>query len=138
MLKDAKGNRLYRTVKVRVVFPDNIFPEKIFSQHAGPHQGFGPDNIDTILESIADDLDTKFPWWEFTYIELAPEGRTARFTFKFAGYRATKTDKPDFDLKSCTTVPPNDERSDPLLPAPESDGENICRECAGPDDKDHS
>lgn len=120
MLKDTKGNRLYRTVKIRVVFPEKMFPDKIFQQHAGPHQGFGPDSIDAMLDQVADDLDVKFPWWDFTWLELASEGRTAKFLFKFAGYRAVTPEKPHFDLKPCTTDTPNEESSAPLLAAPES------------------
>jgi hypothetical protein len=39
---------------------------------------------------IADDLDTKFPFWDFKSVELKPEGRTAKYVFTFAGYRSTK------------------------------------------------
>ena len=89
MLKDKAGNRLFRKVTVRIVFPDAIFPPKLISQHAGPRQGYNGDGIDNILDQIADQLDTLYPWWEFKPVELAPEGRTARFVFKFAGYSKT-------------------------------------------------
>lgn len=90
MLKDKAGNKLWRTVKVKVIFPDAIFPDKIFVQHAGPRQGFGPGGIDDILMQIADDLETKFPFWEFKMQEMTPEHRTARYLLTFAGYRSTK------------------------------------------------
>jgi hypothetical protein len=89
MLRDKTGNRLFRTVKVRIIFPDAIFLPKTFVQHAGPHQGFGPNGIDEILMGIADQLETLYPFWDFKVSELAPEGRTARYVLTFAGYRAT-------------------------------------------------
>lgn len=88
MLRDLKGNRLFRKVEVRIVFPDEIFPVKKMTQHAGPHQGFGAEGIDDLLMRTVDQLDTLYPWWEFKMVELAPVGRTARYVFTFAGYRA--------------------------------------------------
>ena len=88
MLRDKAGNRLYRKVQVHIDFPDKIFPSKTMVQHAGPRQGFGPEGIDDILMKTADQLDTLYPWWEFTVVDLIPIGRTARFYFKFAGYKA--------------------------------------------------
>lgn len=88
MLRDKAGNRLFRTVKVKIIFPDEIFPPKTLTQHAGPKQGFGPDGIDDILMRIADQLETLHPYWEFKLTTLAPEGRTARYVLVFSGYRA--------------------------------------------------
>ena len=55
MLHDAKGNRLYRRVEIKIVYPDDpafrdpkVFPRK-FQQHAAPRQGFGADGIDDLL-----------------------------------------------------------------------------------------
>lgn len=90
MLRDAAGNRLFRKMIVKIIFPDAIFPEKTYVQHAGPHQGFGPEGIDDMLMKIADQLDTLYPWWDFAPIELKPIGRTTRWVFKFAKYRAVK------------------------------------------------
>jgi hypothetical protein len=88
MLRDKTGNRLFRKVWIKVVYPDAIFPPKIQTQHAGPHQGFGPEGIDDILMQTADKLEELFPYWEFKMSELAPQGRTARYVFTFAGYSA--------------------------------------------------
>jgi hypothetical protein len=87
MLRDKQGNRLFRKMIVKVIFPDGIFPDRTYVQHAGPRQGFGPDGIDGMLENIAEQLDTLYPFWDFKPMEMAPEGRTIRFLFKFAGYR---------------------------------------------------
>jgi hypothetical protein len=87
MLRDKQGNKLFRTVKVKILFPDNIFPPKRYVRHAGPKQGFGPDGIDEILMNIADQLEQLYPFWEFKTQELSPEGRTARHLISFAGYR---------------------------------------------------
>jgi hypothetical protein len=89
MLKDKEGNRLFRKVSVKVIYPDNIFPVKTFTQHAGPKQGFGPTGVDDILMKMADQLDTLYPWWDFTCVELKAEHRTKRYVFTFAGYRST-------------------------------------------------
>lgn len=89
MLKDSKGNRLFRKMTVKIIYPDAIFPERIYVQHAGPHQGFGPDGVDAMLNQIADQLDTLYPWWDFTSVELKPIGRTTRWIFKFAGNNAS-------------------------------------------------
>jgi len=88
MLRDKDGNRLFRKVTVRIVYPDSIFPTKTLIQHAGARQGFGPEGVDQILNGIADQLETLYPWWEFQVVELTPEHRTARYVFTFAGYRA--------------------------------------------------
>jgi hypothetical protein len=93
MLRDNKGNRLFRRVEVKVVFPDKIFPDKKMVTRAEPHKGFGPDGIDDILMQVTDQLDTLFPWWEFRMQALAPEHRTAKFVFTFAAYRATEIQK---------------------------------------------
>lgn len=88
MLKDTSGNRLFKKVTVKVVFPDAIFPTKTFVQHAGPKQGFNPVGVVDILMQVATRLEELYPWWNFTSVELTPEGRTARFVFTFAGYNS--------------------------------------------------
>jgi hypothetical protein len=90
MLKDKFGVRLFRKVNIRVVFPEAIFPPKVFQQHAGPRQGFGDEGVSNMLMQIADRLEELYPWWEFRVVELKPEGRTAKYVFTFAGYRAVK------------------------------------------------
>ena len=91
MLRDKEGNRLFRKMTVKIIYPDNIFPEKTYVQHAGAHQGFGPEGIDHMLNEIADKLDTLYPWWDFKPLELSPVGRTARFVFTWVGYRGNQT-----------------------------------------------
>ena len=87
MLRDKAGNRLFRRIEVKVIFPDKIFPVRTYVQKAGPHQGFGPEGVDAMLMDIADKLEELYPWWNFTVVELSPVGRTARFVFTFAGTR---------------------------------------------------
>jgi hypothetical protein len=41
-----------------------------------------------MLESIADQLDTLYPWWEFQMKEMTPVGSTIRFCFTYARPRA--------------------------------------------------
>lgn len=85
MRKDKDGNTLFRKMTIKVVFPDAIFQDQTFVQRAGPRQGFGPEGVDATLMSIADQLDTRYPWWEFAPVELRPIGSTIRFAFIFAG-----------------------------------------------------
>jgi hypothetical protein len=85
MRTDKAGNTLWRTVSVKVIFPDGIFPDRKYRQNAGPKQGFGPDGIDQMLNQIADELDSLYPWWQFRAVELSPIGSTVRFAFIFAG-----------------------------------------------------
>lgn len=87
MLKDSAGNRLFRKVAIRVVYPKNTVPSKTFYQHAGPHQGFNDGGIDEILMQTATRLDELYPWWDFELVPLAPEGRTAKYVFNCVGYR---------------------------------------------------
>jgi hypothetical protein len=100
MLHDAKGNRLYRRVEIKIFFPDKIFPVKKLHQHAEPHKGFSPEGIDELLMQTTDQLDTLYPWWEFKMIELAPRGRTACYNFVMVGYRTVPPPEP-------TTETPN-------------------------------
>jgi hypothetical protein len=86
MLKDKAGNRLFRKMTVKVIYPDKIFPDKTYVQHAGARSGFGPEGTDAFLLAIEEELTRLFPFWEFAVTELAPQNRTARFVFTFAGY----------------------------------------------------
>ena len=107
MLRDKQGNKLFRKLLIKVVFPDKIFPDKTFMQHAGPHQGFGPSGVDEMLMQVADQLDTLYPWWDFKVVELKPEGRTAKYVFTFAGYRSVKpaaAPVPEFTQPTETSV----------------------------------
>jgi hypothetical protein len=88
MLKDTDGNRLFRKVEIKIVFPERIFPVNRSVHHAPAHKGFNAENIDDILMQVTDKLDTLYPWWEFRLISQAPVGRTARYVFTFAGYKA--------------------------------------------------
>lgn len=95
MLRDKSGNKLWRSVKVRVIFPENIFADKVIIEHAGPRQGFSQDNIDDMLMKIVDHLEVLHPYWEFRMQELLSEHRTARYLLTFASYRAlTPTNQP--------------------------------------------
>jgi len=105
MLKDFAGNRLFRKMTVKVVFPDKIFPDRTYVQHAGPKQGFGPNGVQAMLDQIAEQLDTLYPWWDFTPVELKPVGRTTRFVIKFAGYRAVPPASTQPPIESTTPEP---------------------------------
>jgi hypothetical protein len=89
MLRDKVGNRLYRRVEIKVVFPkDTGLKPNSMRQKAGPHQGFNSDGIDEMLMNVADRLDELYPWWEFKMVPVTAPSRTAKFVFAVAGYRA--------------------------------------------------
>ena len=89
MLRDKAGNRLYRRVEIRVVFPkDTRLPANTMRQKAAPGQGFNSGGIDEMLMGVADRLDELYPWWEFKMVSVAAPNRTAKFIFAVAGYRA--------------------------------------------------
>jgi hypothetical protein len=98
MAHDKAGNRIFRKVQVRVIFPDDIFPPKLFTQRAGPKQGFGDSGRAAMLDQIADQLDTLYPYWEFNLTELAPIGSTAKYVMTFAGYRRAANTDPQLGM----------------------------------------
>lgn len=107
MLQDKAGNRLFRKVTVKVIFPNKIFPPKTFISRAEPKKGISADGVSDILMQIADRLEQLYPFWEFRSIELTPVGRAARYVFDFAKYRApapAQVEMTDFTIKP----PPND------------------------------
>jgi hypothetical protein len=120
MLRDKSGNKLFRTMKVKVIFPEEIFPDKTFVQHAGPKQGFGPEGVDAFLMSITDQLDTLYPYWEFRAQEMLPEHRTARYLITFAGPRAViPTNQPQDNPIADSTTPEGEtaEATTPIITA---------------------
>jgi len=109
MLRDKAGNQLFRRVEVRIIYPIDTIPNAKVVQRAGPRQGFGPDGIDDILMQVADRLETLYPWWNFEIVTLAPEGRTAKFVFKFVSYRAPVVAAPpqtDITKEESSTLEP--------------------------------
>ena len=114
MLRDIHGDRLFRKVEVRIVFPNNVLPEQHLRQCAGPHQGFGPTGIDDILMRIADQLEQLYPWWQFRPVELAPVGRTARYVIMFDSYR--KTDVPEVKIEQFQNSIPTTTKSNASEP----------------------
>lgn len=87
MLRDKNGNRLVRRVDIKIYYPDGILPMQRIVQKSAAKQGFSPDGIDEILMSVTDMLDTRFPFWEFKFTELASRSRVAEFVFTQCGYR---------------------------------------------------
>lgn len=87
MLRDKDGNALVRRVEVRVVFPDGVFAPKVMRYKAEPKKGFSSQAVDEILENVANDLETKFPWWEFNLVPLSCSSREARYSICCVGYR---------------------------------------------------
>lgn len=110
MLKDKTGNKLYRRIEVKVIFPNDVFPPKKFVSRAGPQQGFNPTGVDDILMQVADRLETLYPWWNFQVVELKSPARLARFVFTFAGYNTdykpavAQADLKDFTLPEKTPL----------------------------------
>lgn len=102
MLTDKDGNKLYRQVEIRVIFPEHIFPDrKIMQKAKGSRQGYGPEGVLDILMAVADQLETLYPYWEFESTELASVAHTAKYVFNFVGYRSLKSG--DNETESNTT-----------------------------------
>ena len=119
MLTDASGNKMFRRIQIRILFPDNVLPSKLLVQRAPAHRGFTPTGVDEMLDGVADQLDVLYPWWQFTLVELSAEGRTARCVFKFAGYRSVNpVDAPIPELANIQL--PKEESSDPKPETAES------------------
>jgi hypothetical protein len=114
MLRDGHGNKLFRKVVLTIRYPEDVLrPEKIV-QKSEPHKGFGPDSVDQMLMQVADQLEARFPWWEFKMIPLSPEHRTARYTFQCVGLNL-KYKPPEHQIASPTIV---QEKTDaPAAPA---------------------
>lgn len=105
MLQDSKGNRLYRRLEIKVVYPESILDPETHVQKAPAHKGFSDENIHDALMSVADRLDALYPFWEFEPIELSSHGRVARFVFSFKGYRAASPqDNPNDDASKATAA----------------------------------
>jgi len=102
MLHDATGNRLFKKVDIKIVFPDKTLAVKAMHQHAPAKQGFSGDNIDEMLMNVADQLDKLYPWWSFKMVELTPLGRTARYNFVCTGFNK------DFKMPTPSEVPSAD------------------------------
>jgi hypothetical protein len=131
MLTDAKGNKMYRRIQIRICFPDNVLPSKLLVQRAPAHKGFNSTGIDEMLNNVADQLETLYPWWDFTSVELTPEGKTARFVFKFASYRAAvPADAVMPEFVNINLPLPTDEESS--APTPEMEAGNVPPEANAP------
>jgi hypothetical protein len=93
MRRDQEGNKLYRKIWVKIVYPEAIFPPKIMVSKAPPKRGFNEEGIDDILMQTADKLENLFPYWNFKMTEIAPLGGMARYVFTFSGYSAKVMDQ---------------------------------------------
>jgi hypothetical protein len=125
MLKDTKGNRLYRSVSIKIIFPDKIFPDRKLLQHAPPSRGFNDDSLDEIIGKVVDQLDTLYPFWEFKLLPLAHTPRQAKYVIAFAGYRADVIErmKKEQEAAADAPVPENPEN-----PAQEATPEPVSSE----------
>lgn len=108
MLTDKAGNKLYRRVEVKVIFPSGVLPTKKFQSKAGPKQGFNPEGVQDILMQVAERLDSTYPWWNFRPVELKSPSRIAKYVFAFDGYNTdyksapAQADLTDFTLPEKT------------------------------------
>lgn len=87
MLHDKDGNKLVRRLEVTVIFPEGIFPPKVMRYKAEPKKGISSQGIDDTLDQISDDLEAKFPWWDFKLVPLSSRPREARYNIVCVGYR---------------------------------------------------
>jgi len=77
------GTRGHKQIEFRVCgMPDGVKDSHIV-QHARPGRAFKDEVVDEALERMSQELEKKFPAWEFRLVELGP----ARFNFVWAGRR---------------------------------------------------
>lgn len=78
----GKDGHIHRRVKIRLVLPEGQKPIR-FEVKAGPHRGFGDTGIDEVLENAAQQIEKRFPLWNFRLVPIADNA----FNFIYAGLR---------------------------------------------------
>lgn len=68
--RSASGERLYRDFRVRVVIPSQ--KDIVWRSHPPAGRGWNEDDLDKMLDQVADHLEKRFPSIEFRVVELAP------------------------------------------------------------------
>jgi hypothetical protein len=80
----GKDGHIHRRVKIRVILPEGTGIKPLrFEVKAGPHRGFGDTGIDEVLEHAAQQIEKRFPLWEFRLVPIAENA----FNFIYAGLR---------------------------------------------------
>jgi hypothetical protein len=69
MLRDNKGNPLYKRMYFAVIFPDRRLP---FEYVAPPGKFFNQEDIDRQLDLVVAHVEESFPRFEFRMVELVP------------------------------------------------------------------
>ncbi|HWJ40450.1 MAG TPA: hypothetical protein VNT29_04935 [Candidatus Limnocylindrales bacterium] len=76
------GAQLFRKIQIRV-FSEHNAGSQLFWQNARPGHGFTEYEIDRYLESVADQVEKRFPTFEYELVRLGQ----AHFNFVWKGYR---------------------------------------------------
>jgi hypothetical protein len=80
-VRDKKGNRLFKQIRIKVVFPPKTFPTRIQCLRAPEGKCFNDSGLSEVLDKVADKLDSDFPMWEFRLVQLPSIGNTIAFNF---------------------------------------------------------
>lgn len=86
-MKDARGNKLYRNVDIKIVYPDGR-KEKL-PIRVTPRSAFSAETFETMIEDIIERLDNQFPYWDFRLVSRGP----AAATFVYDGLRQERIAK---------------------------------------------
>lgn len=80
--KTADGKELFKVINIRV-FSEHNAGSQLFRQRARPGQGFTEEAVDEFLERVADQVEQRFPQFEYSLVRLGQ----AHFNFVWKGYR---------------------------------------------------
>lgn len=81
----GKEVQAFKTINIRV-FSEHNQGSNLFRYHARRGMAFSQDEIDGYLERVADQVEKRFPQFEYS---LVPLGQ-AHFNFVWKGYRAAQ------------------------------------------------
>ena len=99
MKRSASGERLWRDMRVTVCLPEQ--KDIVWRNHAKARHGWTVEQLNEMLEKVADSVEQKFPSIEFRLVELAPND----FKFIYSGRKERMVTKELADnLNSCPDV----------------------------------
>jgi hypothetical protein len=81
-MKSEKLGVVFRYLQFRLILPEGWKPRK-FKTRAGPGKCFTEKNVDAVLERVAEKIETDFPHWEFTMMQVGPNS----YNFIYAGLK---------------------------------------------------
>ena len=87
MKRSVSGERLWRDMRVTVCIPEQ--KDIVWRNHAKARHGWTLEQLNEMLEKVADSVEQKFPSIEFRLVELAPN----EFKFLYSGRKERMTEQ---------------------------------------------